>query len=369
MIRIFSPHLSPARFSASLFEMRIFVFCLCLVATACALGAELQINFGDFPEGNPPKQFVSTLAGEGTPGNWKILMDDVPSAFTPLTDKAPIVSRRAVLGQTSQDPTDERFPILIYDTDVFKDFKATVRFKLVSGAMEQMAGIVFRFQNASNFYVVRVSGLGKNIRFYKVVDGQRSAPIGPTLDIATGEWHTLAVQAQGNQISCWVDDKPAMPPLTDNTFVLGKIGLWTKSDAVSYFSDLDINYTPRIPVAQSLVDNTLQKQPRILGLRIYTLDEKGVPHVIASKDPAEIGQTGTDAEHDAITKGTVSFGRGKGTVAVTLPFTDRNGDPMAAVRLQLDSFIGETENNAVTRGRMIVRKLQEQVSNAQDLAQ
>ena len=84
----------------------------------------------------------------------------------------------------------------------------------------------------------------------------------------------------------------------------------------------------------------MKKQPRILGLRIYTLDDKGQPRIAASKDEKEIGQPGTDAEKAAITDGTIFFGRGKGTVAVTLPLRDRNGDPMAAVRVQLKSFLG-----------------------------
>ena len=107
-----------------------------------------------------------------------------------------------------------------------------------------MAGVVFRFQNESNFYVIRASALGHNMRFYKVVNGVRSDPIGPETDISAGVWHTLAVQCQGNQITCWLDGKLVMPPLQDNTFTAGKIGFCTKSDAVSYFGDTTITYTP-----------------------------------------------------------------------------------------------------------------------------
>ena len=46
-----------------------------------------------------------------------------------------------------------------------------------------------------------------------------------------------------------------------------------------------------------------------------------------------MGQPGTDAEKAAITAGKIYFGRGTGTVAVTLPMRDRNGDPMAAMRV------------------------------------
>jgi hypothetical protein len=91
--------------------------------------------------------------------------------------------------------------MFIYDGEKFRDFKFTTRFKIVSGVAEQMAGVVFRFQNASNFYVVRGSALGKNVRFYKVVNGVRSDPIGPARDLAPGSWHQLAVQCEGTQIT------------------------------------------------------------------------------------------------------------------------------------------------------------------------
>jgi hypothetical protein len=350
--------------------MRKLIFGFCFAAAISALSAEIKIDFGDFPVGQTPANFHNALAGGGKPGEWKIVMDEVPPLFAPLTPLAPVVTKRAVLAQTSQDPTDERFPILVYDGDTFKDFKLATRFKIVSGALEQMAGVVFRFQNESNFYVVRASALGHNLRFYKVVNGIRSDPIGPQLDISAGDWHTLAVQCQGNQITCWLDDQPAMPPLQDNTFTAGKIGFWTKSDAVSYFSDPTIDYTPRIPAAQALVQRILEKEPRILGLRIYALDNQGRPHIIASKEEKEIGNPGTDAEKNAITDGTVSFGRGTGTVAVTLPFRDRNGDPMAAVRVQLQSgLIGETQDNTVAHATLIIQQMQAQVTSSDELMQ
>jgi hypothetical protein len=113
----------------------------------------------------------------------------------------------------------------------------------------------------------------------------------------------------------------------------------------------------------------LKEQPRILGLRLYTLDDQGRPHVIASKLEKEIGQPGTDAEKSAVTDGTISFGRGTGMVALTLPLRDRNGDPIAAVRVQLKSFLGETQDNALTRAMMIVKTIQAQITSKEELTQ
>jgi hypothetical protein len=348
--------------------MRNLLFCFCLALALSASGEQIKINFSDFPEGTTPtNHFHTELAGGGQPGDWKIVMDQVPSLFTPFSERAPVNTSRAVLAQTSNDQTDERFPMLIYDGEIFQDFTFTTRFKIVGGVAEQMAGIVFRFQNASNFYVVRASALGHNVRFYKVVDGVRSNPLGPQLDISSGQWHTLAVQCLGNQIILSLDGKPVMPPLNDNTFANGKIGFWTKSDAVSYFSDPVIDYTPRIPAAQELVKSTMNKEPRILGLQIFTLDKQGQPHIIASKDEAEIGQPGTDAEKDAILNGKIYYGKDDGVDAITIPFRDRNGDPMAAVHLRLKSFLGETQDNALGRATLLLHAMQQEITSSDDL--
>ena len=224
-----------------------------------AVGAELTFDFGGFATDKSPPGFRSTLAGTGKPGEWKIILDEVPPLLAPLTAKAPVVTRRAVLAQLSQDPADERFPLLIFDGDVFSDFTLTTRFKLAGGGLEQMAGIAFRLRDEKNFYVVRASGLGRNIRFYKVVDGVRSPPIGPELEIPKGVWHELKIECKGNTIRCWLNGNDAIPPLTDNTFSNGKIGFWTKSDAVSYFADTKIVYTPREITAKVIVRDAVKK--------------------------------------------------------------------------------------------------------------
>ena len=330
--------------------------------------AEIKINFDELAVGQMPTNFQAVRAGGGQPGEWKIVMDEVPPLLAPLSSEAPAVTRRAVVAQMSTDPTDERFLMLIYDRETFKDFTLTTRFKIVSGVAEQMAGVAFRFQNESNCYVIRASALGHNLRFYKVVDGIRSDPIGPEMEVSAGVWHALAVQCQGNQITCWMDGKLAMPPLHDNSFATGKIGFRTKSDAVCYFDDTTITYTPIVPMAQAVVQSILKEQPRIVGLRIYTLDDHGQPHIVASKIEKEIGQPGTDAEKGAIADGKVYFGRSEGTVALTMPLRDRNGDPIGAMRVQLKASLIESQDSAHARGLMILKDIQARITSKDELA-
>src|SRR5439155_5958586 len=143
------------------------------------VAAERKFDFGELRENQTPPGFRSAVTGSGKPGDWKIIMDDVPPVPAPDSRGAPPMAKRAVLAQLAQDPTDEHFPLLIFEEETFGDFTLTTRFKTVRGAMEQMAGIAFRIQNETNYYVVRASSLGNTFRFYKVVNGQRGTLIGP----------------------------------------------------------------------------------------------------------------------------------------------------------------------------------------------
>lgn len=348
--------------------MRVFTWLFSCVLLVSASAAELRFDFGEYEYGTTPTNFESVVAG-GPPGDWKIISADMPSAFASLSSNAPVLIHSKVLAQTSTDMTDERFPMCIYDGDIFRNFEFSAKFKIVSGITEQMAGLVFRYQNSSNFYVVRVSAAGHNVRFYKVVNGERSDPIGPMLDVPVGEWHRLGVQCEGNQINVFLDNKPVMPTLGDNTFTEGRLGFWTKSDSVTYFDDADVIYTPRIPLAQQMVDAVAAKESRLLGLRVFIADTNNATHIVASMNKTEIGQPGTDAEIKAIQNGTISYGRLHGINHLTMPLRDRNGDNIGAVRIISKAYFAETQSSALERATMIRNMLEEYCPNGDELKQ
>jgi hypothetical protein len=346
-----------------------FAWCLLALLSLSAAAAERVFNFGDGTSDRLPPGFSSLLVGEGSPGEWKVVLDDVPPLLAPETDKAPAVSKRAVLAQISQDPADERFPVLILGDEAYDDFLLTTRFKLVSGTAERMAGIAFRFQDEKNFYVIRVSGLGTNISFYKVVDGQRVDAFRLTTEVPAGVWHELSLECKGNQIICQLNGKKAMPTFTDNSARPGRIAFWTKSDSVTYFTDTKVSFTRREIPAAAIARDMLAKYPRLRGLAIYTLDSGGEPKIVASKSESEIGSSGGKVEKDCITNGTIFYGKEDKTVSVVMPLRDRNGDPIAATRLVMESFAGQTQQNAFARAMPIIKAMQARVQSLEELTQ
>lgn len=344
---------------------------LCLVTLVTSVsGAEREIDFTKTRLNEQPAGFRSTVTGAGKPGEWKVILDEVPSLLAPLNPASTPVPKRSVLAQLSRDSTDEHFPLLVADEEVYADFTLKARFKTVAGSIEQMAGVAFRIKDENNYYVVRASSLGNNLRFYKFVEGVRSAPIGPEVPIPSGVWHELAVQCKGNEIHCQLDGKEIIPPLNDTSFSEGKIGFWTKSDSVSYFTDVHLDYTPAEMLATVLVHEMIQKYPRLIGLRLYAKTVKRPElHVVAAKPEGDISLPAGRVEQDVVARGVVYFGKEKKqkSVLVTMPLRDRNGEVVAAVRFSLESFPGQTEQNAVGRAMPMLREMEARVRTAKDL--
>lgn len=366
-----SPLVGGRSFVTLRFRMLRRIILLSALLTCHALdGAELAFDFRQEKVGETPRGFTSMLAGSGLPGEWKIVEDEVPSLLAPLSPNAPRGGRQGVLAQLSKDTTDERFPMLVYADETFGDFTLTTRFKLVSGTAEQMAGIAFRIQDEKNYYYIRASGLGNSFYFFKIVNGVRSEPIGNKMEIKKGVWHDLTIECKGTTIRALMNGKPAIPQLDDKSFTSGKVGFWTKSDSVSYFGDTVINYKPRETLAQILVKDAYKKYPRLEQLKIYApMSGAEDIRIVASLDSKEVGQPAPKEASEVLSKRGYFYGKGSGEVVLTLPLHDNNGDKVAAVRLVMKSFVGQTENNALARAMPVVKSMEIRIQTLKDLIQ
>jgi hypothetical protein len=348
--------------------MRMIVRFLCLLLAGFSLNAaDLFFDLTNKTDTGLPENFESVLGGQGRPGKWVILEDEVPGYFKSFSEKALNTNVRPVLAQISEDLTDEHFPMLIYTGQDFKNFTLKTKFKLVSGVIETMAGVVFRYKDAKNYYYVRASGVGNSFAFFKVVDGVRGEPVRVQADIAEGKWYTMGITTEGSKIRVTLNDKPVLPELNDYTFASGKIGFWTKSDSISYFADTEIQYQPMVIAAQKMIDEIMKTFPRLIDLKLFAPRNQGEPsEVIAALNATSLGEKENDVVQDVIAKGNRYYAKNKKVVTITMPVKNRNGDPMAALRISLKSFIGQTQTNAYARAIPIVEHLQFRVLYLKD---
>jgi hypothetical protein len=364
----------------------MFKVLLSSIVVCAALGvqaARIQFDLSQITNGLPPAGFVGAVNGAGRPGEWKVLQERVPPVIAPFTPNAiDSVAQRPVLAQVSDTGTPNHSALLLYTNEVFADFTFSARVKIVGGVFEPCAGLVFRAQDTNNFYVLRVSAQG-NLLWFRVVGGHpyENLGIGVLTPIKSGEWHDLSVRCTGSGLRCFLDGKLALPPvkpgsptnelqINDTTFATGQIGLWTKADTTAYFADAHVEFTPRVPFMQLIADDTSSRYPRLLGLKIFgRKDNAPFPVVIADPREHVLGTPGTKVENDVMARGSIYFQKKSGQVEVTMPLRDRNGEAVAALRVTMKAFKGETQETAIARATIVKKDLEARLATLQDINQ
>ena len=185
-------------------------------------------DFESSQEGQAPAGFSFGRTGQGRLGRWVIRSDpDAPSGGH-------------ILVQADADKTDFRFPTAVANEPSLADLRLSVKCKPVSGEVDQACGLAFRYQDENNYYVTRANALEDNVRLYKVVNGNRQQFAGWNGAVASGVWHDLRVEAQGDHFIIFWDGQPVIDA-HDKTFsAVGRVGLWTKADSTTYFDDLKV---------------------------------------------------------------------------------------------------------------------------------
>jgi len=192
-----------------------------------------SFSFENYKVGEIPQGWSQYYTGkEGEKPNWKVINDN----------------GNQVLAQLSQDNPNYHFNDIVFDALQAKDVELSVRLKGVKGKMDQGGGFIWRFTDADNYYVVRSNPLEDNVVLYKVENGKRTdLPLinkGRTYGVDVpplGDgWNTLKLNVSGNIFTVYLNDKEIFK-VKDNTFEkAGKVGLWTKADAFTYFDDFEV---------------------------------------------------------------------------------------------------------------------------------
>jgi hypothetical protein len=191
----------------------------------------ITVDFDATTVGELPAGFSTAVTGGGGKAAWRVVED----ASAPSGGK--------VLAQTSTDKTSFRFPLCIYEGLSATDVEVSVRFKPVSGTVDQAAGLVARYRDKDNYYIVRANALENNVRLYKVERGKRQQFAGVDVKVPAKEWQTLAWAVKGAHFRVFLNDT-LLFEADDRTFrEAGKVGLWTKADSVTYFDDLTVKMT------------------------------------------------------------------------------------------------------------------------------
>jgi hypothetical protein len=188
-------------------------------------------------------------------GNWSIIDDGGKKVLAvdgrnwlrgqpagSLAEKA-----RAIYGARNEEFIDNvkawaYFPYAVAkEIDDFHDGEISLRFKLVAGQLDQCAGILFNLKPNGDYLTVRFNGKEDNVVLWTFNRGVRKFVKrgSPNVPLQMNTWNTLQISVHGANLQASLNGSQ----LLDYTLaepVAGKVGLWSKTDSVSYFDDFTV---------------------------------------------------------------------------------------------------------------------------------
>src|SRR6266436_918991 len=154
---------------------------------------------------------------------------------------------RAIYGSRNEEFIDNvkawaYFPYAVArDVQDFHDGDISIRFKIVAGQLDQCAGILFNLKPNGDYLTVRFNGMEDNVVLWTFNKGVRKfvKRSSENVPLARNRWHTLQISIHGTNLQASLNGKH----LLDYTLaepVSGKVGVWAKTDSVSYFDDYTV---------------------------------------------------------------------------------------------------------------------------------
>src|SRR2546430_10401841 len=204
--------------------MKTFSLTIMAMTMTTRLAIAETVNFDDMETGAPPPGWTATQTGSGT-AKWSVEKD------------ASAPSKPNVLKQSGQ----ATFPVCFKNATNIKDGFVEVKFKPVAGKEDQAGGVIWRVQDANNYYISRANALEDNVTIYHTINGKRVAFKNINTKVTSGVWHTLRVDFAGNKFTVTFDGSKVIEA-TDESFAnAGKVGVWTKADSVTLFDDFSFS--------------------------------------------------------------------------------------------------------------------------------
>ena len=185
-----------------------------------ALASADTVNFDNLKAGAAPPGWTATQTGSGS-AKWSVEKDD----------SAP--SQPNVLKQSGE----ATFPVCFKNDTSLKDGFVEVKFKPVAGKEDQAGGVIWRVQDANNYYIARANALEDNVTIYHTINGKRVAFKNINTKVTSGAWHTLRVDFAGNKFTVSFDGNKVIEANDESFKEAGKVGVWTKADSVTLFDD------------------------------------------------------------------------------------------------------------------------------------
>jgi hypothetical protein len=256
----------------------VTMFVAAALAVTALTAAEIKVDLSKETVGKAPKKFEPVV------GTW-IVVQDGPDKVIKV-DGSPwkasqdnptkllVDSARKLYGTHNEELMDNakqfaHYPVAVLQGfDNFSEGSISTKFKTVGGELDRCSGILFNVKPNGDWLVIRYNDTENNVVLWEFHNGiRRSVKRGPEgkwmLD--RSKWHELKMTLNGADFKAYMDGEVALEytfgtqpgpgrngaPPNDDLFpaknpvlqlpVMGRVGLWSKTDSSSEFKDFVIN--------------------------------------------------------------------------------------------------------------------------------
>ncbi len=179
-----------------------------------------QVNFDKDKPNKAPDEWNCGITGKGNP-KWMVIRENT----------AP--SSPNVLSQSGRGT----FPWCVIPGVSLSNGFVEVKFKPLSGKIDQAGGLIWRFKDGNQYYVARANALENNISLYHVEKGRRKTITYVDARVPHNEWSTLRVEFAGDRIKIFLNGRKYVDLKDKNISGAGAVGVWTKADSKTLFDD------------------------------------------------------------------------------------------------------------------------------------
>jgi len=134
----------------------------------------------------------------------------------------------------------EYYPMtVVTDPREYSNFTLELMFKAGGGRLNCSGGVLFRYVDENNYYLLRAGCPSDFFGLVRVKDGQANVLKETVVPTDTGVWYKMRVVAQGGRFTCYSSDKLAFE-VTDSKIAKGRVGLWAHADSQARFDNVTI---------------------------------------------------------------------------------------------------------------------------------
>jgi hypothetical protein len=178
-------------------------------------------------EGSAPDGCTAAVSGFGGPSAWEVRIERL------LLDGKALV-------EVTREADPNRFPLCIADLPVAKNADVELTFVAHDGRIARTAGMVLRFADPQDFYVVEADVLASSVHFIRILNGERREIAGRAATLSEGVVHRLKVKAVDASFVIMLDGKFLFEARDGGIAAPGRFGVWSRADSFTSFGDLFI---------------------------------------------------------------------------------------------------------------------------------